>query len=299
MSKRNPSVLGVWGPRGRRVVAAESYWQQPLKWNADAERAGERRRVFCASLADVFEGEDTMPAESWPLVQQARGRLWALIEQTPHLDWLLLTKRPENALALATAWAGGPWPANVWVGTSVENQAAADERIPHLLNVPARVRFLSCEPLLGPVNLRSIPIDARTRADVVAGAYIYTGALSGSKLTSVARIQWVIAGGESGPHARPMLPDWARSLRNQCSASGVAFFFKQHGEWLPFETKRDENGKGTSIGIDGRQIYIADLLSHAHQINDDRGVVRLGKHAAGRLLDGREWNEFPVKDTAK
>jgi protein gp37 len=188
LSKRNPKTLGIWGKNGTRVVAAESAWKEPVKWNKLAEQAGERHRVFCASLADVFEAADTMPADSLPAVRAARVRLFELIRTTPHLDWLLLTKRPENwrsvieeTLILCQGggpddknyfrdhdgdfpegdlanwlndWTGDEPPDNVWLGTSVENQEAADERIPHLLKCPAAVRFLSCEPLLGPVNLR-------------------------------------------------------------------------------------------------------------------------------------------------
>lgn len=166
MSKRNPSVLGVWGPRGRRVVAAESYWRQPLAWNCDAEQAGERRRVFCASLADVFEGPETMPAESWPVVEAARARLWRLIEVTPWLDWLLLTKRPVNAAQNSyvpiTWWER--WPDNVWIGTSVENQAAADERI-------RRGRFCiqkmnRSDPLWIEIHARLVYVDKKARRRV-------------------------------------------------------------------------------------------------------------------------------------
>lgn len=253
MSGRNPAVLGVWGKLGSRPVAAESYWRQPIKWDAEARAAGERRRVFCASLADVFEGEDTMPAEAWAPVQAARRRLFNLIIETPHLDWLLLTKRPQNikpilqsipVLERDNVW-DHLWPdhfPNVWIGTSVENQSAADERIPHLLNVPSRVRFLSCEPLLGQVDIGQY---LQSEVTTVRG-YTYP----------MAHVNWVICGGESGPHARPMHPEWARSLRNQCTSAGVAFHFKQHGEY--------------------------------------RDGVRMGKHAAGRLLDGQEWNQFPA-----
>lgn len=245
LSKRNPKTLGVWGPNGARVVAAESAWKEPVKWNRLAHEAGERHRVFCASLADVFEGEDTMPAEAWPVVQEARKRLFDLICRTPDLDWLLLTKRPQHALRLmvdaklyATANPSLPCPQpNIWIGTSVENQAAADERIPHLLRCPAAVRFLSCEPLLGPITFRWAHWVPLKRHDA-------TWHLEGLR-----GIHWVIAGGESGQKHRPMDLDWARSLRDECQAAGVAFHFKQIG---------------------GR--------THA---------------AGGRLLDGREWNEYP------
>src|SRR6202030_1275851 len=115
------------------------------KWNKEAVKAGIRTKVFCASLADVFEDREDLIT--------ARERLFALIENTPNLDWLLLTKRPENIERLATHWTNG-WPENVWMGTTVENQEAADKRIPLLRAMPAKVRFLSCEPLLGPITFR-------------------------------------------------------------------------------------------------------------------------------------------------
>lgn len=277
LSKRFPDGrMGEWGPTGTRVVASESYWRQPLKWNREAkaasEKAGRRipRRVFCASLADVFEDRED--------VVEARARLFALIERTPHLTWMLLTKRPENIIRLAEATTG--WPENVWIGASVENQAAADARIPHLLEVPAAVRFLSCEPLLGPVDLTFIrgliPGDRHGRR------YQQLNALNGYAYGhgehpryypgDHSKIGWVIAGGESGPKARPMHPDWARSIRDQCVAAGVPFFFKQHGEFI-----------------------------HVTEISDggtkwEEKMERIGKKFAGRLLDGREWNEFPEED---
>jgi protein gp37 len=306
MSKRNPSVLGIWGRHGARVIAAESYWRLPLMWNKAAKAAGERRRVFCASLADIFEGEDTMPPASWPLVQQARGRLWALIEATPHLDWLLLTKRPENALSLATAWTGGAWPDNVWALTSVENQKAAEERIPHLRRIPARVRGLSLEPLLGPVDLSRL---------LVATPCWHCGNVDGEArrcycgVTIPSEIHWVIAGGESGPQARPMHPDWARGIRDQAQAAGVPYFFKQWGEWLPIDHLSDEEHEALycpideESPIDRRRCRVQTRAVQWHDGKDGYYsiapgrigymVFRVGKHAAGRLLDGREWDEVP------
>lgn len=143
------------------------------------------------------------------------------------------------------------WPLpNVWLGISAEDQPAADERIPLLLQCPAAVRFVSCEPLLGPISLGMLGTRENWRP-------VYDG------------IRWVIAGGESGPKARPMHPDWVRSLRDQCQEAGVPFFFKQWGEWLPHvDTVREE-------------------LPTKDQF------TRVGKKAAGRLIDGREWNECP------
>jgi len=165
---------------------------------------------------------------------------------------------------------GWAWPLpNVWIGSSVEDQVAADERIPHLLKCPAAVRFLSCEPLLGPVDL------ALTRSDRVAhvlkSSSSFPGFASTGKKESL--IHWVICGGESGHKARPMHPDWARSLRDQCQAARVPFFFKQWGEFAP-----------------------GDQIPPAHSLDPQRPsgfTYRVGKKAAGRLLDGRTWDEVP------
>ena len=227
------SGLVKWGPGEDRRRTSASYWQQPLKWNRIAERDGVRRKVFCASLADVFD--NAVPTR-W------RDDLWHVIAMTPHLDWLLLTKRPQNIAKMlpdprtgAPAWGGG-WP-NVWLGTTVENQEEVNRRIPHLLAVPAARRFLSCEPLLGPIDFDAVP---RTMGawpplwNVLSG---YCSKHFPQRRGNVAfrcgcpqqlpSIDWVICGGESGPPARPMHPDWARSLRDQCQAAGVPFFFKQ------------------------------------------------------------------------
>ncbi|MBB4017331.1 protein gp37 [Chelatococcus caeni] len=176
--------------KGDRRRTSEANWRLPLKWNRQAEAAGIRFRVFCASLADVF---DNQVPQIW------RSDLFALIEDTPHLDWLLLTKRPQNIQKMIwPKWdAGLPW--NIWLGTTAEDQHEANRRIPHLLEAPAAVRFISAEPLLGSI--------------------IFEPWLS--------RIDWIIVGGESGPGARPMHPDWARSIRDQCAAAGTAFFMKQ------------------------------------------------------------------------
>lgn len=288
MSKRNPSVLGKWGPNGTRVIAVESYWNQPLKWDREAKVSGERRRVFCASLADVFEDR--------PELASPRERLFQLISDTPNLDWLLLTKRPENIERLmwpapteadpCSVLGGGDYLPNVWLGTSVEDQERADERIPHLLEVPATVRFLSCEPLLGPIEFS----DVSHRSDSIK--QLGKPALAG--------IDWVIVGGESGADARPMCPGWARSIRDQCKAAGVAFHFKQWGEWTDYNhvgsdgwertKERPLIGKLLSGPLVGRE-YATRYLQTA----TNPCMVRVGKHAAGRLLDGRTWDEFPSR----
>jgi protein gp37 len=185
-----------WGPGKPRHLTADGNWMLPERWNKDARRKGIRLRVFCASLADVFDAEVN---PTW------RMDLWNLIARTPNLDWQLLTKRPENIPAmLPKDWETG-WP-NVWLGTSVENQETADLRIPLLLKVPARIRFLSCEPLLGPVDLPFTPTPFGNM-----------------------EIHWVIIGGESGPHARHCQLDWVRSILEQSVHAGVPVFVKQLG----------------------------------------------------------------------
>jgi protein gp37 len=259
----------VWGPAKttNRRMMSENYWKQPARWNKAAEAAGTRPRVFCASMADVFEEH----AE----VEEARERLRELIDDTPNLDWLLLTKRPENVMFMVGDWAYTHVgiPRNVWIGTSVEDQKRADERIPHLLKIPAKVRFLSCEPLLGPVDLGNVRGYPRWLV--------------------MDKLHWVIVGGESGPGARPMSADWARSLRDQCNAAGVAFHFKQWGEWLHFRRGPQEGPHGYFAG-DGRTISVEELTSHPHEVTVVDGIIRLGKHNAGRLLDGRTWDQFPL-----
>lgn len=231
--------LPLWGEDAHRHVTSDENWRKPLRWNREAAAMGERRKVFCASLADVFEARDDLDAH--------RARLWELINKTPHLDWLLLTKRPEEILRrIPERWRAG-LPANVWIGTTVESQAAADERIPHLLRVPARVRFLSCEPLLERVDLRridlgaSIPImlDDGRRAHVAMRQYpdgsrwtldALGGIVSRSDAAHpVDSIGWVIIGGESGAKARPFDVAWPRDIAQQCRAASVPVFMKQAG----------------------------------------------------------------------
>jgi protein gp37 len=273
LSARNPKTLGVWGPKGTRPVAAETYWRLPERWNKEAAAAGERRRVFCASLADVFEGPETMPQEAYHAITVARIRLRELIKETQHLDWLLLSKRPQNASLMFSREV----PDNVWIGTSVENQEQADKRIPQLLEIAARVRFLSCEPLLGPVDLHLI------KGQPIANAPC---AVAHSEA-----IHWVIGGGESGPNARPMHPDWARSLRDQCRDANVPYFHKQNGEWS-FAAAGNLSVDTFAMWPDG---HISQSFSDNNG-NPPKGCClmwRSGKKRAGRLLDGRTWDEFP------
>lgn len=214
----------VWGVRAPRRFFGDAYWQKPVKWNADAERDGVRRRVFCASMADVFEDPVGLGIETAMNVMQARIGLFRLIEETPALDWQLLTKRPENVLRFAPEDWRRQFPANVLVGATVEDQKRADERIEHLLRVPAR-RFLSCEPLLERVTLRSIGTGP-VKIDSLTGRWDVPRK---DNSTQEPRIHWVIVGGESGGRSRPFDLAWARSLRDECLVVGTPFFFKQAG----------------------------------------------------------------------
>lgn len=240
--------MDLWSAKSPRRFFSDAHWREPLKWDREAAQARQRRRVFCASMADVFEKRRELDAH--------RERLWPLIESTPHLDWLLLTKRPECISSMAP-WTDN-WPANVWLGTTAENQHWANKRIPVLLENAAKVKFISAEPLLGALNLDGLLLDSN-----VIGA----------------GLNWVIAGGESGPNARPMNPAWVESLRDQCESVGTAFHFKQWGHWGPdTKTASKTAHRVQVIGRDGHPVTL----------------VRLGKHATGRRLDGRTWDGLPA-----
>lgn len=301
-----------WGAGQPRQRTIEANWRLPLAWNKRAfvecpqcgwrgeweqanVRAGccprcnhlprtyklARRRVFCASLADVFDNE---VEESWRL------DLFRLIHKTPHLDWLLLTKRIGNARSMLTAAIcqldpAGEWPVplpNAWLGITVVNQAEADRDIPKLLAAPVAKRFLSIEPMLGPVYVEDIPDSAGgVCLKPLAGLrWIGDGQGRCEVRATGGRIDWVICGGESGPHARPMHPNWVRSLRDQCAAAGVPFHFKQWGEWAP-----------------GRRVGATDSHRWPIEANEPDGGVwsgRIGARRAGRLLDGLEHNGAPA-----
>jgi protein gp37 len=202
--------MQLWGGDAARRFFSDQHWREPLKWNYEAGQRGVRARVFCASMADVFEPRSDL--DPW------RERLWSLIEKTPQLDWILLTKRPGH-IKHVYPWAKQPRD-NVWLGTTAENQRWAERRIDRLLSVEARVRFLSCEPLLSSLDL--------------------------TRWFSKGQIGWVIAGGESGGEARPTHPNWIRSLRDQCVKYSVPFHFKQWGHWSP---EADGSPSGRSIDL--------------------------------------------------
>jgi protein gp37 len=236
----------VWGPDSERRFFTDAHWREPLKWNREATAEGVRRRVFCASMADVFENRDDLV--------EPRKRLLELIEATPMLDWLLLTKRIHLVKKLLPK--GYKLPAHVWLGTTVENDEYARKRVKYLLEFDTpSVRFVSCEPLLSAIDLTPhlTPNDKGVRLD------------------------WVIAGGESGHGARPMDPAWPEALQKQCQRAGVAFHFKQWGHWAPAENIELPHG------IPQRKV-----------VHFAVPVVSVGKNAAGRVLGGRTWDEFPA-----
>lgn len=233
---------------------------------------GKPRRVFVDSMADLFH-EDV----PFAIIARVFGTMHSARQHT----YQILTKRPQRMREFIAwfqeEWLGGragfgaAWPReyqHVWLGVSVEDQQRAEERIPQLLATPAAVRFISAEPLLGPLNLA--PWLTR-----VSARYPGDGSV---EITEYETVDWVIAGGESGPGARPMHPEWARSLRDQCVAAGVAFFFKQWGEWTPQHPLVPPAPRGlVAAGTD------AELV-----------VYRVGKHRSGRELDGRTWEQFPL-----
>lgn len=285
-------TLGVaWGPGEPRRRTSDANWKLPEQWQrqAAAFRAqhGRRRRVFCASLADVFDNE--VPDE-W------RVDLFKLIAATPDLDWLLVTKRIGNVARMLGDWQTVPLLPNIWLGITVVNQPEYDRDIGKLLRIPAAVRFLSLEPMLGPLDLGLMTY--AEAAERSGGGIVLT--------TRRRALDWVICGGESGPKARPMHPDWARSLRDQCAAAGVPFLFKQWGEWaeqddsgLPgVRTVREGDPEFDNeaskcdafMAVDG---HLVDDVEATRRGVGYRGLVRAGKKAAGRQLDGRTHDGFP------
>lgn len=267
-----------WGPGAPRRIYSEDHWDKPFKWQRDALKFDtlhhRRRRVF-PSVCDPFDNEA-------PGLQ--RERLFATIRATPALDWLLLTKRIGNAKSMLPADWGDGYP-NVWLGSTVVTQEEAGRDIPKLLAVPARVRFVSIEPMLGPIDLSDLPGPGRWRVDALRGDWERNDPGNGFEEPDTVwhengpALHWVICGGESGHGARAMHPDWARSLRDQCATAGVPFLFKQWGEWLP----RGQQPTGNPT-------------KWTKNYFDDRGIDALlyGKAGAGRLLDGCKHDGFPM-----
>lgn len=265
-------------------------WRDPVKWDRDARQKGIRYRVFCASLADVF---DNAVADAW------RADLWNLIRATPNLDWIIVTKRIGNAAKMVPPDWGRGWP-HVWILATVCNQAEADRDIPKLLATAAAVRGISYEPALGLVDVGYLRIDDDNFLDALTGEFISRARMSGGG-TAMIRVNkpvyppldWIICGGESGPGARPIHPDWARSMRDQCEAAGVAFFFKQWGAWTPGENVPGDRRYPVKSWDEDAGAWFDDSDHWVSEKDNGPLVYRVGKNAAGHVLDGREWLEFP------
>ncbi len=306
-----------------KVELVDTALDLPLRWRRP-------RRIFVNSTSDLFH--ENVPDE-WI------DKVFAVMALAPQHRFQVLTKRPERMQAYFAGrranfgrasevlhemphpcseddhdWAvdqldgfdaTGRLMHQVWLGTSIENQAAAEERVPYLLETPAAVRFVSAEPLLGPVRLdRRMMVDDETYWDALCGQRGATVQHLYIPPEKTARLDWVICGGESGPGARPMHPDWARSLRDQCQAAGVPFFFKQWGEWAPdtgpLSTSRDPimEGKAPCAIWNGQGWdHYRDCYEPPERTQCREWMYRLGKKRAGRLLDGREWNEVPNIDS--
>lgn len=259
---------GHWGPGAPRRRTSAANWKKPIRWNKEAEAEGTRPFVFCSSLADVF---DNAVDPAW------RADLFELIRATPNLTWLLLTKRPGNIVKLfaeslrITADEHGPiascWPRNAAIGCTIVNQEEANRDIPKLLDAKIALRpafaFLSMEPLLGRVDLWPM-LHPHMRGGV-----------------DIPPVDWVIAGGESGPNARPSHPQWFRYIRDECAKARVPFQFKQWGEWGPYIDGRHMNRAISPEGMtrrdDGSSGFVGEMW-----------MSRVGKKAAGHLLDGVE-----------
>ena len=243
--------IADWGNHPRHKTGA-STWSVPRRLNRDADtwfaQYGRPRFIFCASLADVFDNQ--VPAE-W------RRELWDLIRDCDRLVWLLLTKRPQNIRKMLPSDWGEGW-SHVWLGATVENQVEAQKRLIHLMSVPAAKRFVSCEPLTGPLDLSEVWPDSDTKIDFIRGHCEVEDIIEGWQPSEWCpdQLDWVITGGESGANARSAPEEWYLDLRDQCFLAGVPFHFKQWGEF-------DAAGK------------------------------RVGKKKAGRILDGQTWDERP------
>lgn len=300
-----------------KVALQEDRLLLPLKWKKAA-------RVFVSSTSDVFH-------ES--LSNEDIDRIFAVMALAPHLTFQVLTKRSARMREYMTNVYRAPgiittilqvgkdlmiatatWPLpNVWLGVSVEDQQRADERIPDLLATPAAVRFLSCEPLIGPLVLPLAcvhcagtrwvddqnwepdyptweTIERVQRAGLIpCGACNFAG-WNEPVAAALPPLDWVIAGGESGPNARPMHPDWVRGLRDQCAAAGVPFHFKQWGEWAPY----GHDLAFTALDPVETNTRARHICREGERPGPDNLVVRVGKKRAGRLLDGRTHDEFPA-----
>lgn len=279
---RGAKVPGCYATPFETVVCHDERMGIPVRWKKS-------KRFFVDSMSDLFHEQVPMDfianvfavmyLADWHMfmvLTKRAGRMQAMLNSQAFWDEY---RECVRVLSDDTMTGGERKIWNVWLGVSVENQKAADERIPLLLKTPASTRFVSCEPLLGPVDLGMGLCPTCGGSGETAGHYYQDDGMEtcddcGGIGLAFDSIDWVICGGESGPGARPMDPDWARSLLDQCLAMGVPFFFKQWGEWAPDDQIDPGNRRDPMI-------------------ETDMSWVREGKRKAGRLLDGREWNEFP------
>ncbi len=244
-----------WGPHAKRKLTSKSTWYQPIKWNKQAINDGTRKKVFCASLADVFDNHISI-LPGW------RKDLWELIKATPALDWQLLTKRPQNIeIYLPDDWGPDGYE-NVWLGITAENQLEYKRRWKALSYIKCKIKFFSCEPLLG-------------------------GIIFNSDLHP----DWIIIGGESGSKARPMNPQWADDIVLQCKEFNIPLFFKHWGEWAP---------KSLSQNISEKKFKNLEYVRLTKDMNKKcrrcygYGVYKVGKKNTINMLNLGEYHDFPL-----
>lgn len=290
-----------------KITLVPDLLSQPLRWTRP-------RRIFVNSMSDlfhpgvpdsfidlVFSVMALSPQHTFQVLTKRPNRMHHYVQglEDARSDGNILMKSPiaeamrEVAMMRGSPFPGnaplellieGRWPLpNVWLGVSVENQAAADERIPDLLRTPAAVRWLSAEPLLGPVDLERVQWPGKHKVDVLRrGAWDLPGWVGGfTNHSDMNGVDWVVVGGESGPGSRPMHPAWVRVLRDQCCESGVAFLFKQWGDWVELAAAPDSEGD------------VRHIVSPANVPGADFAMRRVGKREAGRLLDGEAWDQYP------
>lgn len=290
-----------WGGPGKgngtRVRTSDANWKKPLAWNRKAERDGTRPFVFCASLADVFDNQ-------WD--PQWRADLFDLIRSTPNLVWLLLTKRPQNIVKLSEA-AGG-LPANAAIGTTVEDQKRANINIPALIKAKNVLKpafaFLSCEPMLGPIDLEYPQGLWPEGPPMCCSGHMCGCRGMPTDPPLIWGIDWIVTGGETnqGTHkARPSHPDWFRNLRDQAAAAGVPFHFKQWGEWTPGENvphtingHRESAHYGPYVGGDEWMFGTTNMSDPEDGWDDEPDLYKIGHKAAGRMIDGVTHDAFPA-----
>jgi protein gp37 len=272
----------IWGDNARRRLFGDKHWDEPKEWQMAAARVGVMHRVFCGSMCDILENREEL--------KYPRQVTTEMVASTPNLLWLFLTKRPENAVKLLPLdWRGnGNWPRNVMLGVTIENQKRLEIRVPVIRSIlrdfPGAAFFASCEPLLSALEWEGVEGGYRDSLDL---------------------FDWVIGGGESGPGARPMHPDWIRKLRDDCENRTdmgrpwpVPFLFKQWGEFQNGSTFSVHASKEFVVLNDGQwKSRVSEFdqdTRNAWSHKDSCLMARVGKKEAGRVLDGRTWDGTPI-----